>query len=219
MNSGQRLLALDAIAMTFTGPAGPLDVLDGVTLEVRRGSIVAVAGRSGSGKTTLLRIAGGLLAPTRGVVMWGDQPIGALGDADLAKERRRHVGYVAQSGGLVASLTAIENVALPAIPAWPGASGWVRALHLLDVVGCAARADHLPGELSGGEQQRVVLARAMFLDPPLLLVDEPTANLDRTTAHGVARLLTVVSERGTGILVASHDRNVVDLATTCIELE
>src|SRR5205823_1382122 len=161
-----------------------LTVLDGVSLDVAAGETVAVAGPSGSGKSTLLGLIGGLDAPTSGTIVVAGMEVTRLGEAALARFRRETLGYVFQSYHLIPTLTAAENVAVPFDLA--GVAGaTARTADLLASVGLIDRAHHYPAQLSGGEQQRVALARAMALDPPLLLADEPTGNLDSATGAAV----------------------------------
>ncbi len=214
------LVGLQGIAMTFPGRdhGEAVRVLEGIDLEVGRGELVVVAGRSGCGKTTLLNIAAGLLRPTRGIVTWSGVAVGELSWDALARLRGRTVGVVFQNAALIETLTAAENVALAAVPSGLK-GGRIRALGLLDQLGVTGRAGHYPAHLSGGEQQRVAIARALFADPPLLIVDEPTANLDRRTADEVIGALRSLREQGRGLLVASHDAHAIDVADRVIELE
>src|SRR2546421_668328 len=182
--------------LTLRLPSGDrtLTVLDGVSLDVTAGETVAVAGPSGSGKSTLLGLIGGLDAPTSGTIVVAGMEVTRLGEAALARFRRETLGYVFQSYHLIPTLTAAENVAVPFDLA--GVAGaTARTADLLASVGLIDRAHHYPAQLSGGEQQRVALARAVALDPPLLLADEPTGNLDSATgvALGVAALVAVGS--------------------------
>ncbi|MBI2762264.1 MAG: ATP-binding cassette domain-containing protein [Chloroflexi bacterium] len=213
------LLTLREIGMTYPGRdhGEPLLVFGNVDLAVERGALVVAAGRSGSGKTTLLHIAAGLLRPTAGEVHWADVALDDLDDDGLAALRGRSVGIVFQGAALIDTLTAAENVALQAVPSGVR-DGCDRALELLGRQGLAARARHFPGHLSGGEQQRVALARALYADPPLLIVDEPTANLDRRSAEAVTRQLQSLAEDGHGLLVASHDTHVISIATRVLDL-
>lgn len=214
------LLALRRIGMTYPGRdhGEPLRVLETIDLVVGRGDLVVAAGRSGSGKTTLLHIAAGLLRPTTGEVYWADVALDELDDDRLAALRGRSVGIVFQNAALIETLTAAENVALQAVPTGLR-DGRERAERLLARQGLADRAHHYPSHLSGGEQQRVALARALFADPPLLVVDEPTANLDRRSAEAVTRQLQHLAEDGHGLLVASHDTHVISVATRVLDLE
>lgn len=214
------LLELDDVAMSFVSPgAGTIDVFREIHLVVEASDMIVVTGRSGSGKTTLIRIASGLLRPVEGVVSWDGHPIDGLDGSRLAERRAAHIGIVFQGAALIDTLTAAENVALPAIPRGVNGHGRERALSLLDQVGLGARSRHFPRQLSGGEQQRVALARAMFADPPLLLVDEPTANLDRRSADQLIGLLTELARSGRGLLVASHDPDLVGIGDRVVELE
>lgn len=215
------LLHMDGIAMSYPGRDGDarLMVLDALALEVAPSELVCIAGRSGSGKTTLLNIAAGLLRPTAGEVRWGERALGELTDVEVAHLRRDHIGFVFQSGGLIPILTAAENVALPSLPEGMDIDGRRRALMLLDLVGMANRADHFPSQLSSGEQQRVAVARGLYSNPPMLLVDEPTANLDRGTADGVIALLASLRGDGRGLLVATHDQRLIDRADRVQTLE
>jgi ABC-type lipoprotein export system ATPase subunit len=219
--SGEAVLELRGISMVYPrdGTPAPLRVLDDVSALVHRGELVVVAGRSGSGKTTLLNIAAALLAPTSGAVAWGEAELAALPSRDLAALRARHLGVVFQGAALIESLTAAENVALPALPKGRRESGKRRAEALLADVGLGARGSHFPRQLSGGERQRVAIARALFNDPALLLVDEPTANLDRANADAVIDLLAELAADGKGVLVASHDEHLIRRAADVIWLE
>lgn len=214
------LLALRQIGMTYPGRdhGAPLRVLEGLDLTVELGELIVAAGRSGSGKTTLLHIAAGLLRPTTGELCWSGTAVDGLDDDGLARVRGRSVGIVFQNAALIDTLTAAENVALQAIPAGVR-DGRRRALDLLASQGLAERARHYPSHLSGGEQQRVALARALFADPPLLIVDEPTANLDRRTADELIAQLGGLAAQGHGLLVASHDPHLIGIATRVVALE
>ncbi len=215
------LLALSGVSKLYPSRdgSGSIRVFEGIDLEVRAGELVCVAGRSGSGKTTLLHIAAALVAPTSGVVRWrGVDPAG-LRDAERSALRRETLGIVFQDAGLIGTLTAAENVALPGLPAGLGSDARRRARELLELVGVEGRAHHFPSQLSGGEQQRVGIARALFADPPVLIVDEPTANLDRRTADTIIDLLASIRAAGRGLLVASHDAHLVARADRVVALD
>lgn len=220
-NGHGQLIELDAVTMTWPARRGgnPVHVLDPIDLDLAPGEFVCVAGRSGSGKTTLLAIAAALVTPTSGTVRWVGQEPHGLDDRRRARLRHELLGVVFQSGGLIPTLTAAENVALPG--ARPGAAvdGRVRASELLDLVGLAGRHDHYPVQLSGGEQQRTGIARALFAEPAALLVDEPTANLDRRTADEIIELLLQLRSDGRGLLVASHDPHLIASADRVVSLE
>ena len=192
------------------GPA-TVRALDGVDLEARRGEFLAVLGVSGSGKSTLLHLLGGLDTPSAGSVIVGGRDLAAMSPYERALYRRAEVGFIFQSYYLVASLTAQENVALAlTFQGVFGGDARRRACDALEHVGLGHRASHRPSQLSGGEQQRVAVARAIVHRPPLLLADEPTGNLDRVTAHGVAALLNDIRrELGTTIVVVTHDDEIV----------
>lgn len=217
----ETLLALSGVSKVYPSRDGsaPIRVFEGIDLELRAGELVCVAGRSGSGKTTLLHIAAALIVPTSGVVRWRRVDPAELGDAERSALRREMLGIVFQDAGLIGTVTAAENVALPGLPAGLGRDARRRALELLELVGVAGRANHFPSQLSGGEQQRVGIARALFADPPVLIVDEPTANLDRRTADAIIELLASIRAAGRGLLVASHDAHLIARADRVVPLD
>ncbi|HZA89381.1 MAG TPA: ABC transporter ATP-binding protein [Solirubrobacterales bacterium] len=188
--------------------------LAGVDLEVRRGEMVAIMGRSGSGKSTLLHLIGALDTPTSGTVSIARRRFDNLSDVELTLLRREKIGFVFQFFNLLPALTAKENVVLPALIA--GNRDRLvhdRAGELLARVGLAERADHLPAELSGGEQQRVSIARALLMDPELVLADEPTGNLDTTSSAEVLRLLRELNRKeGHTIVLVTHDPGAASMA-------
>ncbi|MBI2933221.1 MAG: ABC transporter ATP-binding protein [Planctomycetes bacterium] len=182
--------------------------VDGLTLDFAAGEFAAVVGRSGSGKSTLLHLLGGLDRPTSGDVAVDGRRLAELSDNELADYRRAKIGFVFQFFNLVPSMTARQNVELPMTLA--GADRRARrrrADELLERAGLGARRDHRPSELSGGEQQRVSIARALSNDPPLLLADEPTGNLDSRTAREIMELLKSV---GRTLILVTHDRELAD---------
>lgn len=181
--------------------------IDGLSLDVAEGSLAILLGPSGCGKTTLLSCLGGILKPTKGRIEFGDIDLTTLDAQALSTYRRNTVGIVFQAFNLVPSLTALENVMVPLRAAKISREeSRERAEGLLARVGLAARMHHRPGDMSGGQQQRVAVARAIALDPPLLIADEPTANLDTKTAREVLSLFrTVVRERAVTLLMATHD--------------
>ena len=186
------LVALSDIRIAFRTPnqTGEIQILDGLSFEVGLGEFVVVAGRSGSGKTSLLRIAAGLLVPAKGTVVWNGRALSELSRSVLAQRRRELMGIVFQSGGLLEHLTAAENVALGDLPRGVRTDGRQRAESLLGRVGVEIRSRHFPSQLSGGERQRVELVRALFRDPPLPTVDQPTAHLERLDPDEVNDTLT-----------------------------
>lgn len=186
--------------------------LDGLDLQIDRGEFLAVLGVSGSGKSTLLYLLGGLDTPTSGRVCVGEQDLGTLTRRQQTLYRRTVVGFVFQSYYLVPNLTAEENVALAlTFQGTFGQQRRQRAAEAIERLGISHRAGHRPGQLSGGEQQRVAIARAIVHQPPLLLADEPTGNLDHATAADVmGRLREACRELGTTVIVVTHDREMAD---------
>jgi lipoprotein-releasing system ATP-binding protein len=200
-------LSLRDIKRTFVQGDRRLEVLRGVSLDLRPGEIVALVGQSGSGKSTLLHIAGLLEQPDGGEVVVDGKATGPLGDRGRTALRRRFLGFVYQYHHLLPEFSAIENVMLPQmLNGLSRSQSRVRAAELLGMVQLKDRSDHRPGRLSGGEQQRVAIARAVANAPRVLLADEPTGNLDASTADAVFRqLLTLVRETGMAALVATHN--------------
>ncbi len=214
------VIELRDLHRSFPSPAGSFAALTGVDLRIASGEIVAVVGRSGSGKSTLLNLMGGIDRPTTGTVRVGETSLESLGENALAVWRGRHVGLVFQFFQLLPTLTAVENVmlAMDFCRRWPAAERRPRALELLARMGVAEQAPKLPATLSGGQQQRVAIARALANEPPVLLADEPTGNLDSTTAAGVFSLLRALADAGTTVVVASHERDLASLADRRVEL-
>jgi putative ABC transport system ATP-binding protein len=189
----------------------PLEVLRGVDLTISHGEIVCVMGPSGSGKSTLLNIIGGLDRPTAGAVLVEGEDLAAMDDERLAFYRRRQVGFVFQSFNLIPTMTARRNVELPLL--FAGASPVervARAAAALEAVGLAHRLDHTPTELSGGEQQRVAVARAVVNEPAIMLADEPTGNLDTRTGGEILDLIRQMNAEGRTFLVTTHDRSIAE---------
>ncbi len=212
--SGPSVLSLAHVEYGYQLGGTAVPVLRSVDLTVLAGEVVAVVGRSGSGKSTLLHVAGGLLAPKQGSVTLTGIAVDPLGAGERALLRRRTVGLVFQAFHLLPGLSVAENVALPLL-----LDGHARtpALHqasaLLDAVELTDRGEHLPGELSGGELQRAATARALVTDPPLVLADEPTGNLDLSTAEMVVDLLVDrIRQRGTAMVLVTHDPSIASRA-------
>jgi putative ABC transport system ATP-binding protein len=197
-----------------------VQALRGVSLDVPRGELLAIMGPSGSGKSTLLHILGALDAPTSGTIEVAGSEYEGLDDGGLTRLRRDHIGFVFQFFNLLPSLTAAENVLLPALIARHGGTEMrERALALLDKVELGDRADHLPSELSGGQQQRVSIARALLLEPELVLADEPTGNLDRRSSREILTLLRELVERdGHTIVMVTHDPTAASVADRVVFL-
>lgn len=198
--------------------ASPLEIVAGYGLSLDAGEMHCLAGRSGSGKTSILRVAAGLVRPTSGEVAWQGQSLSSLRDDAVTQLRRNSVGYLDQGGVLVSSLTALENVLMPAVPDRRTRELTDRGRGLLDSLGVGHRASHRPEQLSVGERQRVALARALLLEPAVVMVDEPTASLDRVSADGVIELLRGLTSDGIAVLVAAHDEHLVAAADSRTEL-
>ena len=199
------MLTLSSLTKSYPTPAGPLRVLDGVSLTIGTGEAAVITGPSGSGKSTLLYIAGGLETPSSGTVdLDGTNPYALAPDA-LARFRNREVGFVFQDHCLLPQLTVLDNVLVPTLVGEPDPDAPDRARILLTAVGLEPRTYHRPAELSGGEKQRAAIARALVRSPRLLLCDEPTGNLDVHTADTVADvLLRLQVQQHTTLLVVTH---------------
>ena len=196
-----------------------VEILKGIDLEISSGEFVAIVGASGSGKSTLLGLMAGLDSPTSGEIWIDGVPIHNLKETDLAAVRGRKIGFVFQSYQLIQTLTALENVLLPFELNVEG-NGLAKARALLDEVGLSERADHYPVQLSGGEQQRVALARAFVVDPPIVMADEPTGNLDSTNGRLVLDMLLERNRRkGTTLVLVTHDADIASRADRKIVLK
>lgn len=199
---------------------GTLEVLKGVNLEVRRGEIVAIVGKSGAGKTTLLQIIGTLDRPTRGRVLIEGTDVFAMKDKELAAFRNRHIGFIFQFHQLLPEFTALENVCIPAMIAREKETEYKpRAEKLLRELGLSDRMGHKPNELSGGEKQRVAAARALMMNPDIILADEPTGSLDEKNKKELSDLLLKLrKEYGQTILLVTHDKELAAIADRVIEI-
>jgi lipoprotein-releasing system ATP-binding protein len=197
-----------------------LEILHGLSFTLERGDMVAIMGASGVGKSTLLQILGTLDLPTSGRLLMNDVDVTRLGSSELAEFRNRFIGFVFQFHHLLPEFTALENVIMPGlIQRRSRAEATERATRILQRVGLGHRLTHKPGELSGGEQQRVALARAMVLEPPLLLADEPTGNLDSQTGKEIHDLFVELNrERGTTMLIATHNPDLAALMPRCLRM-
>ena len=196
------------------GDGSELRVLEGVGLRLERGEAVAVVGASGAGKSTLLHILGALDRPSAGEVLLGGRPVAGLGDEDLAAVRNRHVGFVFQFHHLLREFTALENVMMPALLGGATLPEATRKAHdLLEAVGVSGREGHKPRQLSGGEQQRVAVARALVNDPLVLLADEPSGNLDGQSSQRLHELLfRLRAERGLSMVIVTHNEDLAHRA-------
>ncbi|MBM3319471.1 MAG: ABC transporter ATP-binding protein [Candidatus Eisenbacteria bacterium] len=214
------VLRAEGLRKIFPSGAEELHVLRGVDLAVARGEIVSIVGASGAGKSTLLHICGALLRPTSGLVRIGGEDVFRLKDGDLSRLRNRRVGFVFQFHHLLGEFTAEENVMLPLLIAGGRpAEARTRAREILDAVSLSARLHHLPADLSGGEQQRVAVARALVARPDIVLADEPSGNLDETTSEDLHRLLWALrDEHGQAFVLVTHDESLADRADRKLRL-
>jgi putative ABC transport system ATP-binding protein len=213
------MLDLADVHLELRSAAGMVNILKGITLQVEAGSRIGLVGPSGSGKSSLMMLMGGLERQTQGRIMVAGQDLSALNEDGLARFRRDNVGIVFQNFHLVPTMTALENVALPAEFAG-SADAFDRAAEGLKAVGLGHRLDHYPGQLSGGEQQRAALARALVADPKLVLADEPTGNLDGETGRQVIALLfDLARRRGTTLILITHDNALAERCDRIVRLE
>jgi len=212
------MIQLRDVSKTVMSGGEPLTILHPLSLEVQRGRFLAIVGPSGSGKSTLLGLIAGLDSPSSGDVVIDGVNITNLGEDGLARLRGEKIGFVFQFFHLIPSLTAFENVSVPMeIAGVPDAGR--RAQSLLEEVGLTGRAHHYPSQLSGGEQQRVALARALANNPPIVLADEPTGNLDSTNGRHIMELLrTIHRTRGTTVVLVTHDAELAALADSRLVL-
>ena len=209
------LAAAQDVVVTYGSGEARVRALDGVDIQIEAGDSVALLGRSGSGKTTLLHVLGGLVEPTSGAVEWHGKPLSSLDAAARGAVRARGIAYVFQGGNLLPTFTAAENVAFAVRVAESDAE----PEELLELVGLTAKAEHLPAELSGGEMQRIALARALAQRPELLLCDEPTGHLDSDTAERVLDLIDALQkEFAFALAIATHDANVAARLGRSVEL-
>lgn len=218
--SGEFLLSAKAVTKGYTLGKRRVEVLRGVDLTVARGEFVALQGASGAGKSTLLHLFGGLDAPDRGEIWFAGENLSGYSAMALARFRNLKIGLIFQAYHVLPELDALENVCLPARMARVDFSiAENRAKDLLARVGLADRMDHKPYELSGGEQQRVAVARALINDPELILADEPTGNLDSHTGQEIIQLLsTLRGERKATLIIATHDSRIAAQAPRVVEL-
>ncbi len=206
------MILFQDVHLTLRSSAGEVNILRGIDLSVAGGETVGIVGPSGSGKSTMMMVAAGLERPSRGVVAIDGTELGPLDEDALATFRRDNVGIVFQAFHLVPTMTALENVAIP-LELAGRSDAFDRAAAGLSAVGLAERLSHYPGQLSGGEQQRVALARSFATEPRLLLADEPTGNLDGETGHQVIDLLfDLQARKGTTLILITHD---AELAARC----
>src|SRR5687767_943970 len=214
------LISLHQVSKKYETPAGVFSALTNIDLQIGAGEFVGVVGKSGSGKSTLLNMIAGIDRPSSGAVTVAGTPIHDFSENKLAAWRGRNIGFVFQFFQLLPTLTAAENVMLPMDfgKSFPLRDRRKRAQSLLERVGVARHADKLPATLSGGEQQRVAIARAMANEPPLVLADEPTGNLDSTTAAAILDLFRDMASSGTTVVIATHEADIARVIERRIEI-
>jgi putative ABC transport system ATP-binding protein len=214
------MISVKNLVKTVETPTHRVEILRNISFEVPASQVVAITGASGSGKSTLLGLLAGLDWPTSGSITLDGADITQLNEDELARLRGRKIGFVFQAYQLIPTLNALENVLLPAELSGNGHSGQVeRAEYLLDSVGLHNRADHYPAQLSGGEQQRVGIARAFMMQPSILLADEPTGNLDTNNGDHVLQLMLKLNrDQGTTLVLVTHDQNLTEKAERRIVL-
>ncbi len=212
-------ISLSDVHLQLASAAGPVNILNGISLNVPKGQSVALTGPSGSGKSSLLMVASGLERPTSGRIAVTGTDITAMGEDAAARFRRGRVGIVFQSFHLIPTMTALENVAVP-LELSGIADAWDRASAELKAVGLGERGTHYPGQLSGGEQQRVALARALAPRPDVLFADEPTGNLDSANGAAIADLLFALNaERGATLFLVTHEENLANRCQRIVRLQ
>ena len=218
ITEAQTLVRLDQVTKSFHTSAGEFTALKGIDLTITPGEFVAVVGKSGSGKSTLINMLTGIDRPTSGEVWVGDVAVHTLGQSQLAKWRGRNLGIIFQFFQLLPTLTAFENIILPMdfCRRYSYRQRHDRAMHLLEQMDLADQAHKLPSNLSGGQQQRIAIARALANDPPLLVADEPTGNLDSKTADAVFRLFESLVAGGKTIVMVTHDEELAGQASRTI---
>lgn len=215
-------LVLEDVVRTYGSGPTAVQAVRGVDLEVREGEIVAIVGPSGCGKTTLLSIAGCLLRPTSGKVYIFGREVTGLGQGRLAEFRLRHIGFVFQAFNLLPALSARENIEIALnVQGIAGAASHRRADELIELLDLLAQAGRRPGDLSGGEQQRLAVARALAGRPDIILADEPTANLDSHAGRRVMELMSeaVEAQEAKGLIVVTHDVRIIDMAHRVLYME
>lgn len=216
----QPLLKLKNIEKTFETQAGTFNALKGISLCIEKGEIVSVIGKSGSGKTTLMNMIAGIDKPTHGEILIGDKAIHNMSENQISKWRGKNIGIVFQFFQLLPTLTVLENVMLPMdfCNTFPVSERKNRALKLLRQVGIEEQAHKLSNTLSGGQQQRAAIARALANDPPIILADEPTGNLDTATANDVFSIFGNLVQSGKTIIIVTHDQDIAGRCSRTIKL-
>ena len=216
MNS---LIKLENVWKVYGQGEARVEALRGLNLDIKQGEFIAILGASGSGKSTAMNMLGVLDAPSKGKMMMDGRDISYFNENELATVRGKKIGFVFQSFNLIATLSALENVALPLLfQQVPRKEALARATKLLEHVGLGKRLEHRPSQLSGGEQQRVAIARALVNDPPIILADEPTGNLDSKNSAAIMSLLRDLHEEGKTIIYITHDRSLAKYANRIVNI-
>lgn len=214
------LILLENIRKSYRLGGVDIHALDGVDLSIHQNEFVALMGPSGSGKSTLMNVLGCLDSPTSGKYALNGKDVGSMRDRQLSEIRNTEIGFVFQSFNLLPRMSSLDNVALPLV--YAGISSKqrrVRAQEMLELVGLGDRLKNKPNQLSGGQRQRVAIARALANEPSLVLADEPTGNLDSTTAQEIMEMLTKVNAQGNTIVVVTHEREIAEYAQRIIHLK
>jgi putative ABC transport system ATP-binding protein len=216
----QNLIHLQQVVISYPTPAGDFMALRGIDLQINKGEFVAIVGKSGSGKSTLINMLTGIDHPSDGVVQMNGTAVHALSESALAQWRGRNVGIIFQFFQLLPMLTCLENIMLPMdfSNTYARRKRPLHALHLLQQVGLADQAHKLPSELSGGQQQRVAIARSLANDPPILVADEPTGNLDSQTAVAIFQLFQQLVAEGKTIVMVTHDNELASQVSRTITI-
>ena len=217
----EALIRVKDLCKIYNPGENEVRALDHINLEINKGEFVAIIGQSGSGKSTFMNMLGCLDVPTSGEYFLNGTDVSTMEDNELSEVRNREIGFIFQGFNLISNLTAIENVELPLV--YRGVDRKTRhklAVESLTMVGLEKRMDHRPNEMSGGQQQRVAIARAIAAQPPVILADEPTGNLDPDTASEIMELLDDINKSGTTILMATHAQDIVnDMKKRVIAME
>ncbi len=219
--TAEPLISMNHVFKRYETPSGSFEALRDIDLEVRQGEFVAVVGRSGSGKSTMINVLTGIDSPSSGEIHVASTAVHTLGEEELAKWRGKNVGVIFQFFQLLPTLTVAENVMLPMdfCNTFPPAERRPRAMALLEKMGISEQADKLPADLSGGQQQRAAIARALANDPPLLVADEPTGNLDSRTSEDVVRFFSTLANEGKTVVMVTHERDLTRYFTRTVMLE
>jgi len=214
-----KILQLDNVSKTYNAGSQPLHVLKKINLEIEKGDFIAIMGPSGSGKSTLMHIAGCLDTPTSGKVIFENKDISKLSEAELAQIRNKKIGFVFQTFNLIPRTTTLDNVQLPLIYAGVEAEKRkTRARETLEQLGLKERAFHFPNQLSGGEQQRTAIARALINKPSIILADEPTGNLDSKTGKEIIDIFKKLNKEGNTVVLVTHDEQIAKNARKIIRI-